>query len=123
MGPPSPGATRELGVVAMVLSLIDIRPEGRAVNTYESSLFTRVRGRRILSSSYPRVCIDVPLGLWVVSFRPQASDRGSQDIWMLVCPFLWDGCKYTGDDPLVAIILLVRSCGAQRIIIATGQYL
>ena len=107
----------------MVLSLIDIRPEGRAVNTYESSLFTRVRGRRILRSSYPRVCIDVPLGLWVVSFRPQKSDRGSQDIWMLVCPFLWDGCQYTGDDPLVAIILLVRSCGAQRIIIATGQYL
>ena len=82
MGPPPPGATRELGVVAMLLSLIDIRPEGRAVNTYESSLFTRVSGRRILSSSYPRVCIGVPLGLWVVSYRPQASDRGSQDIWV-----------------------------------------
>ena len=48
VGPPPPGATRELGVVAMLLSLIDIRPEGRTVNTHESSLFTGVRGREIL---------------------------------------------------------------------------
>ena len=51
MGPPPPGATRELGVVAMLLSLIDIRPEGRTVNTPESSLFTGVRGRGILRTS------------------------------------------------------------------------
>jgi hypothetical protein len=48
VGPPPPGATRELGVVAMLLSLMDIRPEGRAVNTHESSLFTEVRERFIL---------------------------------------------------------------------------
>jgi hypothetical protein len=51
VGPPPPGATRELGVVAMLLSLIDIRPEGRTVNTHESSLFTEVRGMGILGSS------------------------------------------------------------------------
>src|SRR5688572_20184071 len=51
VGPPPPGATRELGVVAMLLSLIDIRPEGRTVNTHESSSFTGVRGRGILGSS------------------------------------------------------------------------
>jgi hypothetical protein len=51
VGPPPPGATRELGVVAMLLSLIDIRPEGRTVNTHESSLFTGVRGIEILRSS------------------------------------------------------------------------
>jgi hypothetical protein len=43
VGPPPPGATRELGIEAMLLSLIDIRSEGRAVNTHESSLFTGVR--------------------------------------------------------------------------------
>jgi hypothetical protein len=37
--------------VAMLLSLIDIRPEGRTVNTHESSLFTGVRGSGILRSS------------------------------------------------------------------------
>ena len=50
MGPPPPGATRELGVVAMLLSLMDIRPEGRTVNTHESSLFTGMRGRGVLRS-------------------------------------------------------------------------
>jgi hypothetical protein len=34
----------------MLLSLMDIRPEGRTVNTHESSLFTRVRGIGILGS-------------------------------------------------------------------------
>ena len=29
----------------MLLSLMDIRPEGRTVNTHESSLFTGMRGR------------------------------------------------------------------------------
>ena len=43
--PRPPGATRELGVVAMLLSLIDIRTAGRTVNTHESSLFTGVRGK------------------------------------------------------------------------------
>src|SRR5215211_2516994 len=50
-GSPAPGATRELGVVAMLLSLIDIRLGGRVVNTHESSLFTEVRGRQILRTS------------------------------------------------------------------------
>jgi hypothetical protein len=30
-----------------LLSLIDIRPEGRAVNTHASSLFTGVRGETV----------------------------------------------------------------------------
>jgi hypothetical protein len=51
VGPPPPGATRELGVVAMLLSLMGIRPEGRTVNTHESRLFTGLRGRVILGSS------------------------------------------------------------------------
>src|ERR671912_1624458 len=51
VGPPPPGATRELGVVAMLLSLIDIRPKGCTVNTHESSLFTGVRGIGILRTS------------------------------------------------------------------------
>src|SRR5688500_20022802 len=56
VGPPPPGATRELGVVAMLLSLMDIRPEGRTVNTLESSFFTGMGGDRKstrLNSSHP----------------------------------------------------------------------
>src|SRR5215218_10353048 len=51
VGPPPPGATRELGILAMQLSPIDIRLGGRFVNAHEASLFTQVRGRRILGSS------------------------------------------------------------------------
>ena len=51
MGPPPPGATRELGVLAMQLSPIDIRLGGQFVNAHEASLFTQVRGRGILGSS------------------------------------------------------------------------
>ena len=50
MGPPPPGATRELGVLAMLLSLIGIRLVGRLVNTAESGLFTEVRGIEIPGS-------------------------------------------------------------------------
>jgi len=51
VGPPPPGATRELGILAMQLSPIDIRLVGRFVNANEASLFTQVRGRGILRSS------------------------------------------------------------------------
>src|SRR5215204_659700 len=50
VGPPPPGATRELGILAMQLSPIDIRLGGRFVNAHEASLFTQVRGRGILGS-------------------------------------------------------------------------
>src|SRR5215204_864865 len=50
-GPPAPGATRELGILAMRLSLIDIRLGGQFVNTHEASLCSRVRGRSFLQSS------------------------------------------------------------------------
>ena len=44
-GSPAPDTTRELGVVAMLLSLIDIRLGEQFVNTRESSLFTQRRRR------------------------------------------------------------------------------
>src|SRR5919112_6896342 len=50
-GSPAPGTTRELGVVAMLLSLIDIRLGRQFVNTRESSLFTEVPRRQILRST------------------------------------------------------------------------
>jgi hypothetical protein len=37
VGPPSPGATRELGILAMQLSPIDIRLGGRLVNAAATS--------------------------------------------------------------------------------------
>ena len=43
MGPPPPGATRELGILAIRLLPKDIRLGGRFVNAREASLFTGVR--------------------------------------------------------------------------------
>ena len=43
MGPPPPGATRELGVLAMQLSPIGIRLGGQVVNTAETRVCTQPR--------------------------------------------------------------------------------
>ena len=58
MGPPPPGATRELGILAIQLLPKDIRLGGRFVNAREASLFTGVRRRGVLRSS------DALFGCW-----------------------------------------------------------
>src|SRR5918995_7247623 len=75
VGPPPPGATRELGVVAMLLSLMDIRPKGCTVNTHESSLFTGVRGRGILGSPYTGSRIEWAPGTQRVQITSGARDQ------------------------------------------------
>jgi hypothetical protein len=45
VGPPPPGATRELGILAMLLSLIGILLGVQAVNTAEARVGAGVRGK------------------------------------------------------------------------------